>query len=462
MKQVWIRYPALFYGLTLFLGTLFALASPLAILPLFLLMNKENVFKGALIFLIPMVYLYHVYIFPPSDTVVSGKFYIQSIQESRSITKGWNYRGLLKTPTGSLACLIHSKTRYLANQIYQIHGKAYSESGYFYLIKEAEWMALYKTCSLVEMRYQAKKWVRSYIKRHIKNRRSAQFLTGMITGSLEDPMLIQEFSHLGLSHIMAISGFHFALLTLFIHLLLHLFLPPKGEACLLIFILTIYLLFIGESPSIQRAWIVTLLFLIGQIFERSSQPLNSLGVALFIVIFLNPLSAITLSFQLSFLATAGILVLYQPLNQLLQLWIPKISLKEALAHRLIWQHFYFLAALIREALTLTLSVHLALLPLLLYHFHTFSLNSLIYNLFFPFCASLALFLFIISILTGGLLHPLNNWYCGWLLKLTESPPILFKTFFLEKISPELCTIYMSVLFSLAIYWTYRPQKKTEM
>lgn len=359
---------------------------------------------------------------------------------------------MLKTQEGRLNCFIHSKKHYQANHDYQITGTVHALNGCAYALNAFSWQPIKGSFSLAEKRYQAKKWVHAYIRKHIKQRRAAHFLTGMVTGALEDRVMLQEFGNLGLSHIMAISGFHFALLTLAFHLLLRLFVPHKLEALLLIVLLTGYLLFIGDSPSIQRAWIAVMIFLLGQLFERPPQPLNSLGVALLVALILNPLSAMTLSFQLSFLATAGILLLYTPFNDLLQLWLPKRPLKKVVAYPLIWQHVYLISALIREALTLTLAVHLALLPLLLHYFHMISLNSMIYNLFFPFCASVALLLFLFGILTGGLIHPFTGWYCEHLLTLTESPPLLFREFYSESIPSLLIVIYLTCLFVFSIFY----------
>lgn len=454
MKQVWIRQPALLYGLALLLGTYFVLQSPLAIFPFFFLLDKKHVLRAVLFFLLPIAYLYQCYSFPPSGTTVAGQFHIHSIQESKGFAKGWNYRGVLKTSGGCICCSIHSKTLYSADRSYTITGTAHTQDLHYYSIKASSWEPVEKSYSLAEHRYRAKKWVKEYIERHIKQKRAACFLTGMVIGSLEDPVMLQEFGSLGLSHIMAISGFHFALLTLAFHLLLRLALPPKTEAVLLMILLTAYLLFIGDSPSIQRAWIAAMIFLLGQLLERPPRPLNSLGAALLIAILLDPLSATTLSFQLSFLATAGILVLYNPLSRLLKLWLPKLSMKEAVERSLLWQHAYFASALVREALALTAAVHLAILPLLLYYFHTISLNSLIYNLFFPFCASIALFLFLLGILTGGLLHPLNGWYCEQLLTLTESPPLLYKAIYIESISHLIIVIYITSLFIIMICYNY--------
>lgn len=454
--KFWKENPALLYGLALLLGALYFLQTPLALIPLlFLLLSKKHVFIVTLLFLLPLAYLHQCYFFPPSGTAISGCFTIKSVREMRKFTKGWSYLGSLSTKQGWLTCRVQSKTYFPADKKYQITGSVKTQNGRFYTLKATSWQPIEGSFCIAQLRYLAKKWSRGYIERHIKQKRSAAFITGMAIGELEDPVMLQEFGSLGLSHIMAISGFHFALVTLAFHLILSLFLSHKIESLFLIVILTLYMLFIGDSPSVQRAWIVAMVFLLGQLWERPTQPLNSLGFAILLSILLNPLSVTTLSFQLSFLATGGILLLYQPMQALLLQWVPKLTFKEVVERHLLWQHGYVLAGLVREGIALSLAVHLALLPLLLYFFHAFPLSSLIYNLFFPFCAGLALLLFILGILTGGLLHPLNGWYCEHLLSLTESPPLQLKTVYVESISPVWMTLYLTLLFVFSIWWKSR-------
>lgn len=442
--------PALLYGLALTLGTLFALSSPLALIPLPLILHKKYVLPVTLLFLFPLAYLHTTYHLPPTKTVVSGTFHIHSRRPAPSFTKGWTHRGTLKTKEGKLYGSLTTPDELEGS--HNLTALAFTNNERFYTFKP---LSISPNNPRSNYRLHAKTWVANYIERHFANKRAANFLTGMVTGELDDPELLHTFGQLGLSHIMAISGFHFALLTLAIHLILRLFLPAKPEAITLIILLTTYLLFVGPSPSILRAWTVATIFLLGQLLERPPHPLNSLGAALIVIILINPLQVTTLSFQLSFLATAGILLLYRPLQNLLTLWIPTYPLSQTLSQNIIFQHAYLLTRFMRNALALTLAVHLALLPLLLATFHTLPLNGLIYNLFFPLLASWALFLFIAGILTGGLLHPLNNLYCELLLKLTESPPLLLKGLYYDGVTPLMLTLYLTLLFGSALWFGKR-------
>ena len=457
ISTIWEKNPALLFGLTFFLGCLFALQTLWAACFLIFVCHPKYIFKVTLTFLLPIILIYQFYSFPPTGSEVEGHFYTHSIRKSERFGNGWVYKGVLKTDRGKICCSCFSKTYFSPYKIYKVKGKLRSRDGKFYSLKtKAPWESLKSRFSLAETRLTAKERVKEYIEKATPQPRAAQFLTGMVTGQLEDRVMLKEFGQLGLSHIMAISGFHFALLTLAFHLFLRLFLPHKLEAFVLISVLTLYFLFIGDSPSISRAWTVAIVFLVGQLLEKRPTALNSLGAAMLFSLMTNPLYACTLSFQLSFLATGGILALLQPCSKLLNLWIPKLSISEVIQKKVIWQQGYIAASLLRESLSLTLAVHIVLIPLLLHSFHTFSINSLIYNLFFPFLASIALFVFLVGVVLGGWVHYLNGYYCEWVLKITETPPVLFRAFYAETFPPAM----LSLIFAGLLFIAMKVQKRT--
>lgn len=449
--KFWERNPALFYGLIFFLGCLFALQTPWVLLPFVLLLHKRSVFQASILFLFPCCMIYHLYTFPPTGSSVEGVFYTHSIKKTERFGNGWNYSGILKTPNGRIPCRCFSKCYFSPSAAYKITGSVRPLKGKFYSLKSKEpWEFVRYRFTLTAWRSRAQEYVKEYIEKHVHQKRAVHFLQGMITGQLEDRVMMNEFSQLGLSHLMAISGLHFSLIALSFHLLFRLFLPYKLEALCMIVLLTGYLLFIGDSPSILRTWIAVMIFLLGQLFEKRSSALNSLGAALFLSLIWNPLTVMTLSFQLSFLATGGILFFYSPCDRLLGSWLPKHSLKDAAAKHWIWQHGYILVSFFREALALTLSVHIAIFLLLIKTFHFFSLNSLFYNLFFPFLASAALLFFLVSLPLGHWAHVVNGYYCDWILRLSESPPLFFKSIYVEPLAPWLYAILLTLLLVAAI------------
>ncbi len=455
-----LRTPALFYGIILLCGTLFSLQTALAVVPFLLLLRKENLFASVALFLVPLAICYQFFFFPPSGSEVEGIFTIETIRKSERYSGGWSYQGKLKTEKGFIPCRCFAKNLHSAGRKYQIKGtvrelrnKQYqlkAQGPWHQLKAQGLWQERASHWNLGDLRYRAQEAVKGYIERNIPQPRAAHFLTGMITGQLEDRVMQKEFSQLGLSHLMAISGLHFSLIALALHLILRLFLPSKLESLFLMAGLTAYFLFVGPTPSVLRAWIMAMAFLLGLLIERRCSAQNGLGVALCLALLIDPLSALTLSFQLSYLATAGILFFYAPCDLWLQKWIPKERLSHILPRHWLWQQGYIYVSLLREGLALTSAVHITLLPLLLFTFHQFPLSGLLYNLFFPLCASFALLFFIASLFLGPWAHLLNGLYCDTLLRLTESPPIALKTIHISSMAPWLLAAFLTAIMLLAI------------
>jgi len=290
------------------------------------------------------------------------------------------------------------------------------------VFKPKEWISVEKTWSFAELRYQLKEKLRQFLDQKLHRPRTAFLLGSLITGDVEDRLLRFEFSRLGLQHILAISGFHFVILTAFCSFFLSLFLSYRWKIITLLFAVNAYFFFVGSVPAIQRGWITALFYLVGKLIGRHSTGLNLLGVSLLIAVLLDPLVGANLGFQLSFLSCFGIL-LFLPLF--------RFSFKSS-PHELTLfsQHIYLLSAFLRQGLSLTLAVNLAILPLLLTHFHQFPLLGLLYNLFFPLLVNAALFGLLIALLVHLLFPPLADpffftmdWFTAQLLDLAAYPPV---------------------------------------
>ena len=167
-------------------------------------------------------------------------------------------------------------------------------------------------------------------------------------------------------------------------------------AVVMLTLLSTFFFYMGFSPSISRAWIGFLLPLVGFLFGYKATALNALGMALMVALIIDPLSLRLLGFQLSYLATFGILTFYKPIEELMRKLLPKRLYETALKMPLLDQYGVLLSATIRSALSLNIAVHLFTLPLVLFNFHKFPWLSLIYNLFFPLGIALSLLLLLLS------------------------------------------------------------------
>ena len=147
------------------------------------------------------------------------------------------------------------------------------------------------------------------------------FLTAELTGDKAalpegDAVAMQET---GLAHLFAVSGLHCGFLVTLLSLLL----PTRRRRTLCAVtapVLLFYMVMVGLSPSVVRACIMQLFLLIAPLFRRGSDPLTSLAAALLVILLCNPFAAVSVSLQLSFSATLGMVLLSPRLYKLLTGW----------------------------------------------------------------------------------------------------------------------------------------------
>jgi competence protein ComEC len=221
--------------------------------------------------------------------------------------------------------------------------------------------------------------------------------------------------------------------------------------------MTIYFLFIGTSPAVQRSWIAAVLFLVAKITHRRAIPLNILAAAMLIELLYNPLAVTNLGFQFSFGSCFGILLLYQPIEEQFARLLPKRRAKDALALSLPAQLAYLISSSLRRSLSLTLSVNIAILPILFFHFGKFPLLSLLYNLFFPPLVALTLVGLIaataVYFLCGSsLLFHEVDWLCAQLLDLAAHPPLfLDRAIYCKGIPYASIPLYFFAVLAFVLY-----------
>ncbi len=137
-----------------------------------------------------------------------------------------------------------------------------------------------------------------------------------IPGYLED-----AYRATGTVHIIAISGFNIALITgLVIRLFRRIFRPLLAGILAIIAIL-FYTFLVGAEPSVVRAAIMGSLSIPAYYIGRRIIGLYSLTVAAAVMSLLNPLLLWDIGFQLSFLATLGLMVLADPVIKWFQVWM---------------------------------------------------------------------------------------------------------------------------------------------
>lgn len=200
----------------------------------------------------------------------------------------------------------------------------------------------------------------------------ASLLAGILLGveTFIPESVERAFQDTGTAHIIAISGFNMAIIAgLFATLFGRLFGKRRGAIAAVIGIV-FYTLLVGAGASVVRAAIMAGLTLLAAQLGRKQTGLNTLAIVACVMALFNPNILWDVGFQLSFMATLG-LVLYAG---------PMMELFSRLAGR--WMPPNTASALAKgagEYFLFTLAALLTTLPITLYHFQRFSMVTLIAN-----------------------------------------------------------------------------------
>lgn len=486
----WSAHPALLYGLSFLLGTYpiinfsWILVIPCLCLWIpFLIMKHDNtslnsLYLSLMVFCVAWIY---TAAFCPFPTIPSGGLRGTAHLQIKNVSlqqtffgSSWIYRceiddffvqGKRVKGFSYLPCTVKIpllSARPEANQNYEVEGRVIQTENGSYVLKVASktpWVPIPNTWSAAEWRYQAKQKVNRWIESRLSHPLTAAFIGGLATGEFDDAWMRQQFARFGLQHLLAISGFHFAITACVLGLILRLFLPRKTALIALLLCLFVYFFFLGPQASILRSWIMCTLALLGLLVEKQSTALNSLGIALLGVLVFDPLLSQSLGFQLSFTTTAAILLFYEPAQRWFDQLLPKRRLNVVIEMPTGSQYAYLLLTFLRSGFALTVAVNVFALPLTLYYFKAFPLMSVIYNLFYPFLTSLSMSLLI----AGGLLsfvpylsdgiHGFNNFYTDLLLRLTYQIPSQVDSYWtIETPFPLGVVVYLCATTLLGIWW----------
>jgi len=126
----------------------------------------------------------------------------------------------------------------------------------------------------------------------------------------------------GCSHILALSGMHLAVLVALISFLLKKPLGLRPAAICGALIILAYCYIVGPLPSLNRAALMYLIGVLAVLGMLKRAPLSLLCMAFLLQIIMTPRAGLSLSFILSYLALAGILVIGESLNGIFKGKIP--------------------------------------------------------------------------------------------------------------------------------------------
>lgn len=192
--------------------------------------------------------------------------------------------------------------------------------------------------------------------------KEGSFLVGIILGEKHfiHSDVQTSFRKSGLIHILVLSGFHITMISLAILWCMRLIFPLRLALAINGIIIVLFILMVGASATIIRAGGMAMIALIARILEREHIGMRGLLMVGTGMMIHNPRILLwDVSFQLSFLATLG-LIIYSPFFAKKLQGIP--------------QFFN-----IRETMSATLSAQIFVTPLIMYQMGEISLISIIAN-----------------------------------------------------------------------------------
>lgn len=154
------------------------------------------------------------------------------------------------------------------------------------------------------------------------------FIKALLTGNTDylDGNLKEDFRLVGISHLIAVSGLHFGIFLAFFSAALFKLRKRKVVRSIFIMVLVVmYMLLVGERASVLRAAGMTILGYVVSSTGRRRDSLTTLMLMGVAICFVNPYYAADVGFQMSFMATMGI-VLYAPYIRRQWLGIPVVTM----------------------------------------------------------------------------------------------------------------------------------------
>ncbi|MBY0537952.1 ComEC family competence protein [Patescibacteria group bacterium] len=271
----------------------------------------------------------------------------------------------------------------------------------------------------------------------------AGLLLGVKSGLGDE--LEEDFRTTGIIHIVVLSGANIMLVVIFVMYVLAFFLPVRPRAVVGIVAIVLFALLVGLSATVVRASIMAVLVLLALLMGRRYDIMRALCLAGMVMILLNPLILVyDVGFQLSFLATLGLIVVAPQFETLLSGVSPWFRLKE-----------FFVA---------TVATQIMILPLLLFQIGQFSVVSVLVNMLVLPAVPFAMLLSFLTGLLGFILPALATLvgvvaygFLAYIIVLaTWFADLPFAAFIVPAFSfPVMMIFYIGIGYALYRFYVYQ-------
>ena len=238
--------------------------------------------------------------------------------------------------------------------------------------------------------YQVKQWYVETLEATISNPQ-VNLGVGLLLGvkqALGDELEI-AFRQTGIIHIVVLSGYNVMLVVGFFWWLSSWVLPLRGRIIFGLVGITLFALLVGLSATVVRASIMAAILLFGKLLGRTYDVLRALLFAALIMVLINPYILLyDIGFQLSFMATLGLVLVLPQFESTLATHSTQLKFRDLFFATVVTQIF--------------------VLPLLMYHIGEVSLVSVLVNMLVLPMVPVAMLLTFITGLVGAVSIPLGS------------------------------------------------------
>ncbi len=224
-----------------------------------------------------------------------------------------------------------------------------------------------------------------------------------------EPELQDQLLETGTIHLLSVSGLHMGIVAVVLtYVAVLLGMRPLlqvvfvGSLCLAFVAIT------GARPPVVRAALLVAVVLLARGVDRQDSPLNSLGLASLILMWLNPTNLMQVGVQLSFVAVATLFCCghrYSAIDEELRTESQLDRLVESVRSPL-RRRLGQLSGWLANAVWFSLCVSLTTTPLVWMHFHVISPVAILANVILAIPMTIAL--------VGGLVAVILGWVSPWL------------------------------------------------
>ncbi len=250
--------------------------------------------------------------------------------------------------------------------------------------------------------------------------------------------LVNSFRIAGLTHIIALSGYNITVIASWIKSLL-LNLGSKTSSLFAVFSIIIFILMTGVPITAVRAGIMAVISLVALRSGNIYASLRALFIAVLIMNIINPrLIFYDFSFQLSILATLGIILFTKKISEMLYSKLPSF---------------------LKEILATTISAQIAVLPIILYQTKMLSVLSLPANiLVLPIIPVIMVFGFLGGAV--GLISPILSFPFVFMGDIGLKIVIYIATFVAKLpisafVFKDFGLWLMLILYGIVVFWAYK-------